>query len=413
MISDIILRSFPAMSSLKSMFEALVMRSAPGILNLIALLLLGSWLSTVDYGQFSMALAVSAFIAMVVFGPLLSATVSQYAALAAENRGRDYESSYVSLTLIIALITTLVGGLFATTGLAPIEWVVATATFGAYSAFQELLRAQLRPWAYGVASIIQSLLYLGLVVLIARRNPDPAWVLNLFSLSYAVAALVALWLLKFPPLRRPDLVLLEKSLKVGGGYIGSTLGENILYVGMRYAILIFGTPHALGVFSFSVDLAQRTVGFMVNAASFIFVPLAFHRDVQGDGESFGRTLRNGALVSTALSFATFAGILVVRALGFVTSLSGELFEPIIFAIISIAIVLNRLKKLLIDPFAMRATKPFILMVGYIVGAPPALIMGAVAYRADMPYWGAVAYLAGYLLAILVTVQALRRTIVAT
>ncbi|WP_454890312.1 hypothetical protein [Sphingopyxis chilensis] len=391
------------------MFEALVLRSVPGVLNLAVLLILGDLLSLTHYGQFSMAIAVTGFIALVAFGPLLFSVISQHASIIKEGHGDDYESSYVSLTVLLAAGVLVAGLLIAWIGLAPAEWGIAVAAFGIYSVFQELLRAQLRPWAYGIASMSQSLIYLGLVLWLAPAHRDPLWVLNLFSVSYACAAFVSLYLLRFPRFKRPNFSLLSQSLRIGGGYIGSTIGEQSIYVGMRYIITLFGTSQQLGIFSFAVDLATRTVGFLINAASFIFIPLAFHRDANGSSESFTGTLRNGATISLALSAAAFVAILLVRELGWIPSLNSTLFNPIIFAIISLAIVLNRLKKLLADPYAMRARRPFALVIGYAVAAPPALILGAIAYNANSQHFGAGAYLAGYFLAILVTLAWLRHT----
>lgn len=389
------------------MFEGLVLRSVPGIINLIALLLLGDWLALSDYGLFSTAIAVTGFVALMVFGPLMSAVLSQYAIMVRDGHGADYESSYISLTLLFGAVAVVAGYVAVFLNVMPAEWVPAIFTFGVYSAFQELLRAQLRSWAYGIASVGQSLLYLALVMLIVPTHRDPSWVLNLFSASYAAAALLSLALLRFPRLKIPNFPLMKPSLHIGGGYLGSTLGEQLIYVGMRYVILGFGNAQQLGIFSFAVDLAQRTVGFLINAASFVFIPLAFHRDAHDSKDSFGKTLRNGAIISTALSLAAFVVILLIRELNLILALHGPMFDPIAFAIISLAIVMNRLKKLLADPYAMRAQRPFGLIIGYAVGAPAALVAGALAYRAGSSHFGAASYLLGYLLATLITVAWLR------
>ncbi|AMU91888.1 hypothetical protein ATM17_23025 [Sphingopyxis macrogoltabida] len=360
------------------------------------------------YGFFSLAVSVTSFVSILLFGPLQFSAVSQFAKETAAGRKEEYEASYIGLALLLALAAVLIGLILTMFGLIGTAHIFAAISFGLYSVLIELLRARLKIWTYGIVSLLQSILYLGLVFAFVGQKASHIIALNSYSASYGIAALICLFLIGVPKLRMFRISSLHDSLKIGGGYIVSNMAEQLLYLGTRYIVLLFGTPHLLGVFSFCVDLAQRTVGFLINAASFVFVPLAFHQLAAGESGQFGKTLKKGAYTSFGLSILAFIAILIAQRSGVLPFLNNDLFDEITFAIVSMAVVLNRLKKLTVDPFAMRANMPAALAIGYIIGAPPALILTAIAYRAELPYWGALGYASGYLVAIWLTVLYLKK-----
>ncbi len=115
-------------------------------------------------------------------------------------------------------------------------------------------------------------------------------------------------------------------------------------------------------------------------------------------------------MSFALSILTFFVLVGARELEAIPGLDGENFDTITFAIVSLAVVLNRQKKLIADPFAMAAGQPAALAMGYVVGAIITVPLAAFAYQSGQWRLGELAYPTGYLLASLVTILSLRKTL---
>ncbi|MBO9378988.1 hypothetical protein GG804_19655 [Sphingomonas histidinilytica] len=396
--------------TVKRHFEVLVLRAAPGLLNLWALLLLGDWLPPAQYGVYSVGIVAAGFASSVVFGPLLMAVVSQHAHLDARGEREAYESSFLSLTIITALITALLGLLGYWLNLLRLEWIWAAVFPGIYNNIQELLRARIKIFSYGISSLLQSVIYLSAVYLIICFDGSVGGVWYAFSLSYAIASVMSAYFLGFPKIGKPDMSIMSSTWGIGFGYVLSTMAEQLMFLGTRWVVSVFGNPILLGVFSFSVDLAQRTVGFMVNTASFVFVPLAFKERAKNSDREFTMVLIRGAAMSFALSILTFFVLVGARELEAIPGLDGENFDTITFAIVSLAVVLNRQKKLIADPFAMAAGQPAALAMGYVVGAIITVPLAAFAYQSGQWRLGELAYPTGYLLASLVTILSLRKTL---
>ncbi|MER9390282.1 hypothetical protein [Mesorhizobium sp. M0435] len=349
--------------------EAIVIRSGPGLLNLITLLLIGKWMPATDYGAYSTVVATSGLVSSVAFGPFAFAIVSQHAKITAEGKIKEYESSLVSLSALVSLVLAVLVSVPAYFGLVPWTFIAPFVAFGFYTTVQEILHARLSLWLYGTASLAQSIAYILLAWVIVRPNPTPSMALIAFSASYAVAAGISLLLSRPAISLLPRFSVVRETLRVGGTYTLSTIAEQCLYLGMRYLLLWFGTAQHLGIFSFSVDLAQRVVGFIINASSFITVPNAFKHASTGDTSEFRRTLMGGAALAALCSFVALAGIMAFYETGYFTALFSDLFSPLSFVIVSIAIMLNRTKKMAVDPIAINNRRPLSIALGYVLGIP--------------------------------------------
>jgi hypothetical protein len=86
------------------------------------------------------------------------------------------------------------------------------------------------------------------------------------------------------------------------------------------------------------------------------------------------------------------------------------FDPLPFAVLSLAVILNRGKKLVPDSFAIRAGLTQIITLGYCVGTIAAVIFAAVALREASARSVSWAYLFGHFITFMVTLLALRREI---
>lgn len=394
-------------NQLLRLVEVLGLRAGPGLLNLSTLLFLATWLGISDYGIYSTIVVTAGFVASLTFGPLTFAVVSQHAQLEAKGLADIYESSLVSAFLLIAAVVGSIGALAATLELIAWAWIAPAVTFGIYQALQAILQARLRFWSYGAAGLTQATVFLVLAWCFVRPEPAVGIALTALAISYAVAAVVSVLLSGLPQLRWPKINVLAGTLRVGGPYTLSKIAENGLSLGFRYLILLVGTTEQLGIFSFCVDLAQRLIGFLINAARFVAIPAAFKADAEGNKDGFHRTLLTGAILSMGLATASLVAVFVIRKTGWVTTLNGELLDPIVFVIVSAAVVLNQLKKTVVDPIAMRIGKTIAIAIGYGVSAPLTLAFGMIALTVHVPWGAELTYLGGYSFAALVTVVALR------
>ncbi len=388
--------------------EALGLRTFPGLINLTSLMLLGEWLAPADYGIYSTIIATCGFLVSMLFGPLSFAIVSQHAKLEAQGRSAVYENSIVSLTLLISLTLALIGILLSALGLAPWHYTTPAIALGVYTTLQEIPHARLQYWTYGGISLLQSVCLLGLTTLLVRPSRDPAFALHSFSLSYAVASVVALIVIGRRKLELPNFALLRSTLHIGLGYTFSTALENILYLGMRYTLLILGSPQIFGTFSFCVDIAQRVIGVIVNIAGFSIIPIAFKNHAKGNAGEFGKTLITGAAMALIICLFAAVAIYFLRSLRWVPGLSNDLFDPTAFAIVSGAVVINRMKKMLVDPFALKAVNPQAIIAGYAVGGPLAIAGCVAALQLQIGNGAELAFLAGYIAAAATTVAWVRR-----
>lgn len=393
------------------LLEVLLLRALPGAVNIVALLLLAGWLQAGSYGLFSTALATCGLLATLAFGPLKFAVVPRRAGLTDGAEGSAFDGAFAAAALCI-------GGLLGVAGLLlvmlfPLEpaLVGLVTALGLFTSLQELLHARLRLWRYAAAAVGQALVLLVLLWLWVRPAPTLAAALVTYAASYAAGALLAFLLAGAPRLRRPPARLLPELLRIGLPFTVSQLAESGLYVGFRYLLLAFGSPAALAVFSLAVDLAQRLVGIIVSVASFAVVPRAYRAAAQEGPAEFRRELRSGALLAGAAAVLVMAGVLLADGLGLAPA--GELFVPGVFVLVSLALIINRLKKMVLDPFAVQGGCPNSIPAGYLVAAPLALALGFLCARQQLDAGVYLAYLLGYALAGLVTLWLVRQAGAAT
>lgn len=377
--------------------EVIILRAAPGLLNLATMLLIGGWMTPGSYGLYSTALATTTLVGTLVFGPFISGVVSQHAKLEAKGLAQEYESALISAVLILGLIVSLVGITAWFLGVLHWAWIGPVVAIGVYAANQEVLRARLQIRSFGALAVAQAVAFMVLAAVLVRPVPEPERALTAFALSYALAATASIVLSGVFAPRWPAWAVLFGTLRVGGVYTVSSTAEYGLYLGMRYVFGYFGGAEHLGVFSFCVDIAQRTVGFLVNAASFIVVPAAFKADAERGGSAFRDLLVVGCVQALGLSLLCFAAVFLLRETGLVAALQSALFHPRVFAVVALAVVLNRVKKMILDPFALRMGRASMIAIGYGMSAPITLLIAAVGL--ERFGWGGIegVYLGGYVL----------------
>ncbi|RWC63889.1 hypothetical protein [Mesorhizobium sp.] len=401
---------FMKRASLWQFVESIAIRIAPGLLNIVTLLYIGSHLETEQYGIFSTTIATVSFISTLVFGAATYSIMPVSAKMHAAGMGREYVSSILTALAIMALFVVLAGLALAWFGFGDAVAATIIVSFGLHTALQEVLRSQLRLWAYGWSAIGQAVAYqVGAIVLLAG-DAKVGSALTAFSLSYFAGALVSFAYLGPMTLRRPRFSYLGGSLATGWRFVLSNLAESGMFVGIRYIILLFGSETHLGVFSFCVDLSQRSVGFFMNAASFVFVPRAFLSAAHGNFREFRRGLFEGATIALIFAIAAAAGISGLFVSGYASGWLGTSFDPVVFGVVSCAVLVNRTKKVVIDPFALRSNKAMTLTYSYAIGALACCCLAAMSLWWRLPLGSEMAFLSGYVVAAACSFFALRSVI---
>ncbi|NEX92349.1 hypothetical protein [Caulobacter sp. 17J65-9] len=389
--------------------EVVVLRAAPGLLNVATLVSLGAWLGANNYGLFSTGLATTGLCANLIFGPVISSIVSEHAKIAALGNARAYESALVSTALLMACATTAATIPLIGIGLIPWSWAAPIATFGIYTALQEIPHARLKFWSFGAAALTQAGSFLVLAWAVVRPHPSIDAALLAFSASYGIAAVLSYALSGLPPIAWPKWRLMSGAITIGVPYTLSTVAENGLFLGIRYALLLTGATAHLSTFSYCVDISQRFAGFLISAISFRSVPEAFKAAQVSGADAFHKELTRGAVFAIALATPAVGIVLVLNSFWPKILGTGSLFNAGLFAITSAAIIVNRTKKLSLDPIALRGQQASSVVAGYLMGAFAALALTALALRSGNLYGVGFAYLAGYLTAALTTALILSRS----
>ena len=385
--------------------EGFVIRALPGLINLWVLLLVAERLQPEAFGLYSTGVAVAGFISSVLFGPLTFSIVAHHAKHDVAGNIERYEANVFTAAFILCWGSIALAIIADMLGLLKWEYIFPGIALGFYSVVLEFPRARLKIWLYGTASLVQSILFLALTFLFIQESDDTDLALSVFSLSYALAAIVSLGLSGWPKLIGLDFRLLWPSLRAGAGYTLSIAFENGLYLGMRFVVMIFAAPQQLGIFSFSVDLAQRVIGIFANITSFVVVPIAFKNSCASDDE-FKSVLYEGGKIAFFMCLLALAGILVVHEIGLVPALSGPLFDSFIFSIIGTAIIVSRIKKIVVDPYVLHKDKSVLLPFGFAIAAPISLSL-AVIFQGIGSFAAPFAYLIGYVLATIITTLGIR------
>lgn len=387
--------------------EVLVIRLTPGLVTVAGIFILSKMLDSVSYGLFSTFFATGTIVSTIIFGPITYSIVSQYSAFKASGDHSAYEwaVSYSTLAIAVAVLVISLPLLLMSKYAVPTALLVAS--FGAFTTIQEIHRARLNLWLYGASSLLQSAIVIATFLIVVRAQPRADISLLMYAASYIVSTCVAFALLRMGPPRRVNLKILRPALLIGASYSISAICESAISQGIRYWLLWQGNHSALAIFSFSIDLAQRFVGVILNAASFAFVPGAFRLQAQGKSADFDKTLISGTTTAVALSF--LSAILVLVALIWVDAKVGKLplFDPMSFFLVAVAVILNRSKKLGLDPFVVRAGFSRLIAIGYLVASAFVLIVSLVP-APGVKYRGELIYLLGCGLAVVATYALFRR-----
>jgi len=354
--------------------EVVAGRILPGLLNLGAITLVSAELLTEDYGQFSITLATVTLAGSLLFGPILHAIVPLHARYVAEGSQHRLERGLLGLTLMLALIVLIPGALAALAGWTGWPELALLLGYSLFSTWQPVLRARLQFWRYGASALVQGGLLVGILVALDMSGDPLGTTLRAYAASYLAGFLIA-WLLTGAPL--PGLLsaaTIRSIFGLGGSLTISALAESVLLLGFRYVILWFGSAQFLGRFSFAVDLAQRSVGVVVNIVSFAVVPRAYKLNAQGAHQRFYHLLWQAALLAGTGAALMLVLLLILRPLDLLPGINAQTLPLGSFCAASAAFVINRIKKMVMDPFLISVGAPLAIPLGYVIVGIPSLLL---------------------------------------
>jgi len=373
--------------------EVLLIRAVPGVVNLLSLAILGERFSAGDFGIYSTTVATATYVGSLLLGPVINGILPEF------NRWRTPEDQrhYACLISGVALLWAIIAaaGMLALPAFA--AGILAAVAASAMTMLQEVLRGELRNWGYGLVALIQSV-SLALATFFLVQPGDESLAVWLYGISNALGVIFAYCLLGGPRPTFRKIGRLRQTLKIGTTYTLSTLIEGAYTIVARYLIVALGTPHLLGVFSFCLDISQRLIGFLVSLSSFLVVPRAYKQAQEADDAAFRRELYIGSVVGGAASIATLAVVLLARWLDLLPLHVRLLLEPMMFVGIALAITVNRLKKILVDPVVVQANRTSLILTGYLAAAPFTLAATAGALYLGFGAMVGWILLGGYLLA---------------
>jgi hypothetical protein len=369
---------------IQQLANIVVARIVPGALNVLALLALASWLSRQSYGLASTYIATATTASDLLFGGVIYSTLVHYSENRARGRQERYESLHIANTLLLSAIIGATGLGIVWVGVFDWRLVAVTVAFGTYTSVQELSHARVQFYRFAIGSSAQSLAFLGLAYFVVRPVPTVEQALEAFAISYALGAAISVFLLR-PRITSPSLAGLKAAFSLGGMPALSNLGVNIFALGCRYILLAFGRRDALGIFAFSLDIAQRGVGIFINLATFALVPQALRDSEGADASKLWNLLRRGWAVAVAVSLVGAGGIIAIGATRLLGPLNRPIYDPISFGLICIAVIAARSSKMLLSPVALRLRRTNVLLTPLFFIAPAALSLLALGLLIGIPY----------------------------
>lgn len=358
--------------------EILFARALPGFISVTTIGLLAAWLNAFDYGVFSTTIVTSGVLVNIIFGCIKFAIIPQYSAISQKNEQGFFDSLILGFLALLSFIFLLVALLFFAFSYTHLGLgLLLIISIALFDTLQNIARAKLKFWKYGFAYLSQATVFLVLII----NNQDEI-TLNLaifmFTCSNFIGFLIAFILGEKIKPKIYNIKRYKDILAVGVPVMSSYFTESILFIGFRYVLLFFGSAQNFGAFSFAVDLAQKTVGVFVNLMSFALVPQAYRSISEGSFVKVKNTLLRSAQFAGSLGCLV---VVIIVATNYIFNLKEnfglDAFSTFHFIIISVAVLINRSKKMIIDPILISRGNSVFILKSYVISAFLSLLFSMV------------------------------------
>lgn len=388
------------------LLEILVARVLPGVLNVLAVLILGGRMSVESYGIFSTTIATSGLLGSLIFGLLSGAIVPQYRQLSLEKGDLVVQGQIIGAGLQISLIVFLVSVVLQFVYVGALWFGLLLVFSGLQTVFLAIIQAKIKFWVYGAVSGLQAICFLIFILFFVGVDSSFIEPVRLYAASIGFAVVLGYFLLGAPKVFFWDWKAITPLIRLGSQVTGGGLAESTMFLGFRYVLVVLGERALLGQFSLLLDVAQRTVGVAVNIVGFSVLPRAYKIAADGDLRLFKVSLLRGAGAALILTAVVFFGVVVASYFHIFAVLNDSRFSIWFFLLVSLGVILNRLKKLILDPLVIQKGKAYLIFWSYSISG---IISLAVAYSAVAEgvfsafYW---VYLCGYVGVIFLTLMML-------
>lgn len=390
--------------------EVVLVRVVPGLVNVGVLILLAQWLTPAEFGLSSTYIATSLAAANLIFGPLMQSALVLHSEHGAAGRQDWFERKHLANIISLSLVTLALAPLaFA----ASLEWrmVALISGFGLYSCALQLSQARMQFIRFGIASMTQSLVLVVLAFAMVRPGGSIEEVLELYSVSYVAGTIVSLILRRARP-SLPSFPLFKASVRAGVSAALSNATSDIFTLGSRYLLVWTGQLQLLAIFSFSVDLAQRTVGFCINIATFAVVPHALNATKGAPVNELWTRLARGWSLSLVAALGSTVAILLVGTTSLIGAFDRPVYDAISFAIVALGVTAHRSAKMVVTPVAIRLRRTRPLVLPYLLISPVALVLVYLGLTLNAPYAVEIGYFLAFaawgLAVYLLVIPAMRR-----
>ncbi len=378
------------LAGLSRIAEVMFARIAPGFLNLVSIVLVGRYLEAGAYGVFSLTVATVGLIVTVMTGPIRFSIIPRWATYEAQGRGSDFERSALSILLLSSVVLGCLGFTLWLLGAISPGWFALAVASSLFAGWAPILQARLQFWRYGFVEITKSIVTILVIYLFVSESPTTSSAIWAFVLGNAFGFLIG-WMLCGAPLpSRFERADLKAMLGIGSSFTLSSLAESGLYLGTRYIILWLGSAEFLGIFTYTIDLAQRSVGVVINIITFAVLPRAYKISASQGTNELMIYLRRAGLTGAVISVAVFTLIFLLGYFSWLDLLLGRPLSVLVFTAVSAAVITNRLKKMIVDPIAVALKAHLSIPLAYFLVAP--LSIGISAWVAAEGYESLITYI---------------------
>ncbi|ASS87267.1 hypothetical protein GLN3_09335 [Geobacillus lituanicus] len=346
---------------IKHVFSYFVSRGLTGIINFLALALYTRMLSAEDYGEYALIVA-TAGLANAIFFQWIRLVLLRFL-----SKYRDEKNESVLLsTLFIGYLLTLAALIFVACLSLFLGFETFSITIGVlllaisqsiFDIISELLRASLQTKAYGLLSVLKSILSLGLSLLLIQ------WGLGSNGVVFGLilGPLLSLWILYAFQEKKQDIrFLLQKEnvhfdlLKECLSYgLPLTATLSLSFVMNQSDRLLLGWmagKSEAGIYSAAYDLTQQTIIMLMMIVNLASYPLCV-RALETEGyEAAQKQIRSSAVGLFLIAAPATIGMVVLND-SISSSILGEEFREkaaMIIPVVAISVLLQGMKSYYLD-----------------------------------------------------------------
>ncbi len=317
---------------LRDAWAYLALRVLNGALAFVSLSCLTHWLDAAAYGRYALAFGLIGAAASISFQWLGTATGRFYAAHSAAPQDLllTVLRAWAALSVALLALAWLAQGLGWQTLFSPMNWLLAStgaALMGLFNLLLQWANACAEPRRYGRLTVMRAAVALGLTTLALYWPGLPGgWPPETLALACAVLALIVACALsgivRPSALRSAGTVPLGPLARYGLPQAGGFLAIMVLDQGDRFIIQHWHGSAAVGGYAAGYDLAQQSMGVLLNVFYLGAFPHLVRLHEQGDEPAAHRLY-----VQTAETVMLVAGLAVALFVVLAQPLAGLMFGP--------------------------------------------------------------------------------------